>query len=367
MSILVFVLVLVALIVVHELGHFFAAKWSGMRVDEFGLGYPPKAATLARHNGTDYTLNWLPFGGFVKIYGEDGVAGARAPEDSFAGKPHHVQALVLVAGIAMNLAFAWVLLSATLYLGMPRALDEADIARAPDARLVVTSVLPGSPAESAGLARGDTIRVLTDGGPSYGGASPAAFTAFVASTTPGVPLSVTYERAGAAPELANVTPATGVIPDAPERVALGIGVASVGTVPVSLLEAPVEGAMLTAAATGEIAVGLARFFASIATFSADLSQVSGPVGIAGAVGDASSTGAAALLTLIAVISINLALINLLPIPALDGGRLLFVIIEWVTRRPIPESVSGALNAAGFAFLILLMVAVTASDIWKLVS
>ncbi len=365
MSVIVFILVLVALIVVHELGHFFAAKWSGMRVEEFGLGYPPKAATIARHNGTAYTLNWLPFGGFVKIYGEDGIAGAKAPADSFAGKPHYVQALVLLAGILMNLVFAWVLLSTTLAIGMPRALSDDEIAKAPDAMLVVSRVVEGTPAAEAGLMRGDVILSATEGDMSYEGADAAAFTVFVAESA-GEPISLEVKRGSQMVSL-TASAQAGIVPDDAERYALGVGIAAAGTVPVPLLEAPIEGAKLTIAATGEIAAGLAHFFGSIVTFSADLSQVSGPVGIAGAVGDASSTGAAALLTLVAIISINLALINIIPIPALDGGRLLFVLIEAVTRKPIPEKVAGVMNAAGFAFLILLMLAVTASDIWKLVS
>ena len=106
MSILLFLVVLVALIVVHEFGHLVAAKLFKMRVDEFGIGYPPRAATMFRKGGTDYTLNWLPFGGFVKIHGEDGEAGAPTP-DSFVAKPRWQQATVLVAGIAMNIVFAW--------------------------------------------------------------------------------------------------------------------------------------------------------------------------------------------------------------------------------------------------------------------
>lgn len=364
MSVIVFILVLVALIVVHELGHFFAAKWSGMRVDEFGLGYPPRAATIARHKGTDYTLNWLPFGGFVKIYGEDGHEGAAAPADSFAGKPKHLQALVLFAGIAMNILLAWVLLSFTLAIGMPRALDEHEIPLAADAELIVSRVVEGTPAGDAGLRQGDVIVAGTAGDQSFTSASPEAFTNFVASTN-GTPISLEVERGTDVLSL-TVTPEKGIVPDDANRYALGVGVGAAGTVPVPILQAPIEGAVLTYAATVQIAVGLAQFFAGVFTFSADLSDVSGPVGIAGAVGEASSTGLSSLLTLMAVISINLALINLLPIPALDGGRLLFVLIEAVTRKPIPEKFSGALNAAGFAFLILLMVVVTASDIWKLV-
>src|SRR3989344_8629789 len=126
MSILIFIVVIVALIVVHEFGHFVAAKLSGMRVDEFGLGYPPRALVIAKKGETLYTLNWLPFGGFVKIYGENGEqsagAGSRDPR-TFSSKPRLAQALVLIAGVAMNLLFAYVLITGALVAGTPRALS----------------------------------------------------------------------------------------------------------------------------------------------------------------------------------------------------------------------------------------------------
>ncbi|KKW39394.1 MAG: Peptidase M50, partial [Parcubacteria group bacterium GW2011_GWA1_54_9] len=123
MSILIFILVIVALIVVHEFGHFVAAKWSGMRVDEFGLGYPPRALVIAKKGGTLYTLNWLPFGGFVKIYGEDGLSLNQVRDSrAFSARPRILQALVLVAGVAMNLLFAYVLITGALVAGTPRAL-----------------------------------------------------------------------------------------------------------------------------------------------------------------------------------------------------------------------------------------------------
>ncbi len=124
MSIVIFVVVIVALIVVHEFGHFVAAKLAGMRVDEFGLGYPPRAATIARVGETAYTLNWLPFGGFVKIYGEDSSTepGASGDRRAFSSRPRIAQAFVLVAGVAMNLVFAYVLITSALVLGNPRAL-----------------------------------------------------------------------------------------------------------------------------------------------------------------------------------------------------------------------------------------------------
>ncbi len=124
--------------------------------------------------------------------------------------------------------------------------------------------------------------------------------------------------------------------------------------------------MLTWDVTVQTAVALVHFFAGLLTFTADLAQVSGPVGIAGAVGAASSEGLSALLTITALISINLALINVLPIPALDGGRLLFVLIEAITRRPIKPALANTVNVAGFALLILLMLVVTAHDVFKLI-
>lgn len=373
MTIILFVAVLVALIVVHEFGHFVAAKLFKMRVDEFGIGYPPKAMGWKRGE-TEYSLNWLPFGGFVKIYGEDpGTttskdsvgyrAGGTDASRSFSSKSHWQQAVVLVAGIGMNLVFAYLILSVTLALGMPRALTSEEALFAPDATLVVSAVLDGSPADAAGIMRGDMVRLVTSSEGSFSGADADAFTSFVASAED-APLTFTLERGGSEVTLEAV-PEAGIIASEPERAALGVGIAPVGTVAVPFYKAPIEGAVLTWEVTKETAAGLWYFFGGLFTFTADLSQVSGPIGIAGAVGDAGASGIIPLLTLTAIISINLALINLIPVPALDGGRLLFVAIEAVTRKPIPHLLANALNFGGFALLILLMLVVTASDLFKL--
>lgn len=364
MTIFIFILVLVALIVVHEFGHFLVAKWSGMRVDEFGLGYPPKAWGK-KIGETEYTLNWLPFGGFVKIFGEDAdeTPGSVPAPRSFGSRPRILQAAVLVAGIAMNLLFAYLLLTATLFFGTQRALTSEEALSAPDAVLAVASVLPDSPAQEAGILPGDFIRTVTAGDHTYSGADAQQFTTFV-SEHESVTLAV--ERNGARLEDITVTPETGVIAAHPERVALGVGLSAVGTLPVPWYQAPIDGALITWELTKETAIALVGFFGSLFMFSADLSQVAGPVGIAGAVGDASNTGLTSLMTITALISINLALINLLPIPALDGGRLLFVIIESIIRKPIRPSIANAVNGVGFLLLIGLMLVVTASDIFKIV-
>lgn len=367
MTIFIFILVLVALIVVHEFGHFVVAKLSGMKVDEFGIGYPPRAWGF-RRGETEYTLNWLPFGGFVKIYGEDEQDRVEAAHDSaraFGSRPRILQALVLVAGIAMNLFFAWILLSATLAIGTQRALSPEEVATTADAVLLIATVVPGSPAGAAGLVPGDAILSVAAPGGEYVGVEPEGFTTFVSAHQAGTPLTLHVRNVKDEERAVTVASATGVLTANPSRAALGIAVATVGTAKVPWMEAPVEGARLTWEVTKETAVGLWHFFSGLATFTADLTQVSGPVGIVGAVGTASSHGFAALLSLTAIISINLALINLIPIPALDGGRLLFVIIESIIRRPLPVAATRAVNTVGFGLLILLMVVVTAHDVFKI--
>lgn len=363
MTILIFILVLVALIVVHEFGHFLVAKWSGMRVDEFGLGYPPKAWGK-KIGETEYTLNWLPFGGFVKIFGEDPENGEEYAPRSFGSKPKILQALVLIAGIAMNLFFAYVLITATLFMDTTRALTSEEALTVPDAELAIASVLPGSPAARAGLVPGDIIAKTESAGGIYEGASPEGFMALVGENEANVPVLLTIDSEKGFRSV-TVTPETNVIAAEPERVALGIGLSAVGTIALPWYQAPIDGALITWELTRQTAIALVGFFGSIFTLSADLSQVAGPVGIAGAVGDASTNGFVSLMTITALISINLALINLLPIPALDGGRLLFVIIEAITRKPIKPAFANAVNGIGFFFLIALMLVITASDIFKI--
>ena len=366
MNILIFIVVIVALIVVHEFGHFVAAKLSGMRVDEFGLGYPPRALTVTKKGGTEYTLNWLPFGGFVKIFGEDGLSddAARDPR-AFSSRPRVLQAIVLAAGVTMNLLFAYALITGALIAGTPRALSESEVPIAESAELAVANVLPGSPAALAGIIPGDSIISAESTGGQWRAADPKSFSAFVAKSG-GDEIVLSVERGGEA-QVITATPEAGIITSDTSRYALGVEVATIGVVPLSFWAAITEGASLTWETTLITAKGLAHFFYGVFTLSADLSQVAGPVGIAGAVGSASSQGMGDLLSIMAIISINLALINLIPIPALDGGRLLFVLIESVIRRPIKQSITSTLNAVSFVLLILLMLVVTTHDIFKLAS
>jgi regulator of sigma E protease len=367
MEVLIFLVVIIVLILVHEVGHLIVAKWSGMRVDEFGLGYPPRAATLGRIGETQVTLNWLPFGGFVKIYGEDAATEGMPDPRAFGARPRILQALVLVAGIVMNLLFAYVLLTAALTLGTPRALSDSQLTEARNVQLAVAQVLPDSPAIAAGIEAGDTIAGATDASGQWSSSEASnadTFTAFVAASN-GTPITLAIDRNGKDLSITAV-PAQNVVPDDSSRYALGLSIAPIGILPLSFGQSMLQGAEITYAVTIETAQGLAHFFVGIFTLHADLSEVSGPVGIAGVVGTAAQTGFGDLLSIAALISINLALINLIPVPALDGGRLLFVIIESIIRRPIKPSIANSINSISFALLILLMVVVTVHDIYKIV-
>jgi regulator of sigma E protease len=162
MSIILFLVVLVVLILVHELGHFAVAKLFGIRVDEFGLGFPPKVFGK-RYGETEYTLNALPIGGFVRIWGEDptdeNIHGTDS-DRSFVNKPKYAQAAVLVAGVAMNVILAWVLFTAGFLFGMPSALSEEDVLAGSEARLLVTSVLPDSPAAEVLKPSDEIVRIV---------------------------------------------------------------------------------------------------------------------------------------------------------------------------------------------------------------
>lgn len=365
MEVVLLIVVLVVLVVVHEFGHFVVAKLCGMRVDEFGVGYPPRLLTFYKKGETEYTLNALPFGGFVKIYGEDGEESEGGEKRSFTSKNRALQALVLVAGIGMNMLLAFVVLTGLLMAGTPRALGPGEAATTPNAQLAVAATLPSSPASTAGFKQGDYIVTASYNSHVFTGALPEAFTNFIAGDVNSSPITVEVNRGGKLLTLTAV-PRPGLVASAPTRVALGVAVASVSSAPLSPVRAITEGARTTWEITSQTAAGLAHLFVGLFTLSADLSQVSGPVGIAGAVGSASAQGFGSLMTLVAIISINLALINLLPVPALDGGRLLFVIIESIIRRPIKKGVANAVNTIGFGLLILLMLAVTAHDVYKLV-
>lgn len=365
MSIIIFIIILAVLVLVHEFGHFIVAKKSGIRVDEFGLGFPPKIWSKT-WRGTLYTLNSIPFGGFVKIYGEDAHSEEiQSDEDrkrSFVYKPKWVQALVLVAGVSMNIIFAWFVISISFLIGVPASVDHGGFGKVQNEKLSIVEVMPDSPAHLAGLISGDVIdRISADSQELSGDELTPDSVKNLITTSQSKTIEVNFSRGGESKNIF-VEPSTGI---AEGKRVLGIVMDRTGIIKLPFYLAPLEGVRTTGIVIKNTASGLYRFILGIFSFKSDFSQVSGPVGIAKVVGDARELGFVYLLTLTAIISINLAIINLLPFPALDGGRLLFVAIEAITRRPINAKFVRVTNAMGFVFLLILMVAVTAHDIIKL--
>lgn len=360
MSLLLFFAVLLLLVLVHEFGHFIVAKWAKIRVDEFAFGFPPRL--FAKRVGeTNYAFNALPLGGYVKIYGEnpDDVT-ERDRKRSFVARPRWVQAAVIVAGVVMNIILAWVLISMILVLGIAAPVDDERAAYVRDAKLLVTGVREGSPAEHSGLKAGDALTTISDGAESVDAKDPESVSSFIAPRE-GRPVTISFIRDGVE-ESETMLPVSGIVPGGG---AVGIYMDMVGTLRLPLHLALWDGAERTWMYTEMTAVGIYSFLAGTIAGDSDFSQVTGPVGIVNAVGDAAELGFTNLLLFTALISINLAVINLIPFPALDGGRLLFVLIEAVTRRAIKPVVANALNLAGFALLMLLMLAVTYHDIARL--
>ena len=364
MSIIIFIISLAILILVHEFGHFIVAKKSGIHVHEFGLGFPPKLwGKMWR--GTEYTLNAIPFGGFVKIFGEDAHNNTISEEEkpfSFAFKPKWVQALVLVAGVTMNILFAWVLISIGFMFGLPSPVEHEGLGTVRDAHVVIVNTLPGSPADVAGIKSGDSLVSISDGSTTLFGQknTPEEISNLIAYSTHDV-ITVVLAR-GSESQTVVIKPSISIIP---AKRAIGVAMDEIGILQLPVHLALFEGARTTIAIVKETAVGLGEFFWHIVTFRADFSQVAGPVGIAGSVSQARTLGFVYILSLVALISINLAVINLVPFPALDGGRLLFVIIEAIIRRPLSPSFVRWANSIGFALLLALMLIVTGHDILRI--
>lgn len=364
MSILIFLLVLFVLVLVHEWGHFITAKKTGMRVDEFAIGFPPKLFGIKKGE-TTYNFNILPIGGYVKIFGENVEEGA-SPEDladagrAFHARPKWAQAVVLLAGITMNILFAWLLFSTTLLVGVPTAVDEANAT--PAAELIVAATLKDTPADGVLPVGARIIEVNADSS-RLTAPTPRKFSEFVGAAAPN-PVAVTYSLDGEE-NTVSLTPKKGLVEGEPDKFIVGTSLALVEERQLGVVGAVVEGFKMTVNGIVSITVGLATLIKQAVVGTADFSAVAGPVGIVGMVGDAASYGITPLLTFTAIISLNLAVINLLPFPALDGGRLVFVIIEAITKRQVPPAWTGWTNLVGFVLLMVLMAAVTFNDISRL--
>jgi regulator of sigma E protease len=367
-AILAFLVVLVALVLVHEVGHFAAAKMAGITVQEFGVGFPPRAASVM-WRGTRYSLNWIPLGGFVKMLGEDGDIEAKrmrerglsegAIEQAMAGafnrKPILVRIGVLLAGVVMNFLLAAVLFSIASTLPV-------EVGRGP---LTVTEIQAASPAEG-NLRVGDVI-VSADGQTfEYS----ADLTAYVREHA-GSPVTLGVRRDGQMQDVV-VTPRH--VTD--EERAQGKGAIGFGYEPQSYeqVASPVTSAPQAVArgfgAAVDIAYripgGLVDAIGGLLGLNDSAGAAAGPIGIAAETGRQLEAPLVNQLTFIGLLSINLAVLNVLPFPPLDGGRILVIAVEAVRRRKLPAEREALIYLTGFMVLIALVILISIQDVQNLI-
>ncbi len=323
---------LIILIIGHEWGHFIAAKLLKIKVDEFGIGFPPKIFSK-KWGETEYSVNLLPFGGFVKIHGEDELRKKeKDTQRSFFAQPFWKKALVISSGVSMNFIIGWFAFTAVLLMGVPAGVQ-------------IQSIAPLSPAAQAGFVVGEVI-------PDF--ASPEEFSTFI------------DQHRGEAIFLNNkeVTPRVEV-PDGEGP--LGISFVFNEEVSSGIPESIVAGFRSALDTFGTIFIALGGFLWGIFTGNFTvLQEVSGPVGVFVVVKEATQLGSVYLIQLLGLISLNLAVLNTIPFPALDGGRLLFTTLQRLFGKNIfNKKLELVVNIAGFIFLISLMILVTIKDIISL--
>lgn len=348
-TILAFIGILLVLVLVHEWGHFFAARKLGVAVEEFGFGFPPRAFGFWRGK-TLYSLNWLPLGGFVKLKGE---AGQNRESDSFIVQKAWRRTIILVAGVFMNVVLAFVLLSSSFVIGYPTIINGEQLGSAKDVKVQILTVQEKSPAASAAIQPGDVLDSL-DGVKIT--SLPDAQNYIQAATKP---IAVGLIRDNE-PLRVEVTPVA--TPESNGRAVLGVGLAQTGIISYPWYEAIWLGAKETVYLLGAILSGFGALLHSLFAEARVPQDLSGPVGIAVLTGKVVNLGWIYVVQFAALLSLNLAIINILPIPALDGGRLLFVIIEKLRGKANDEKTEAIAHQIGFLLLMLLVLAVTYRDL-----
>jgi regulator of sigma E protease len=359
LTFIIFIAVLSVLVLVHEAGHFIVAKRTGMKVEEFGLGFPPRLWSF-RYNGTIYSINLILFGGFVRIFGEEGEQ--RNTPGSFGYAGFWSQLAVVFAGVAMNMVLAAVLLMISNFGGLRVGLfDEAIAARATDKKVQILQVSPDSPAAIAQLRALDEI---------YGFRTTSS-SELVAVTTSEEVQKFAFQHQG--DDVIIVIRRGDEFLDvpihlretlAPGQGPIGISLALTGVIRHSWYQSIWLGITDSWHLFRATVQGYWGLIASLFTTGKLGADISGPIGIAALTGQAAQIGFTYLLQFMAMISVNLAVLNVMPFPALDGGRAVMIIAQRIRGRALRESTERTIHALGFIFLLMLMVAVTIKDIVK---
>lgn len=355
LTLLLFLVVLGVLVLVHEAGHALVAWAIGCRVEEFGIGFPPRLAAR-RIRETLYSLNAVPLGGFVRITGEDD-GDLRDPR-SFAQKPRSGRVAVLLAGVVMNVILAVVLFTLIAGIGAPVPVHGVPgTLPLTDRRIEIVEVKENPVLQRAGVRSGDTIRRIGEQTPSSAAEAAKAVLGFE-----GTELPLLLERAGTREPVTLVFPT----PHVPGEV-VGLALLDIATYRVPWLAAPREGFRATSRTVEATGKGLVKLVGDAVRTRELPKDVAGPVGIASLVGVVGRQGILPLMELTAVLSVNLALINALPIPALDGGRVLFVLLEAIGIRHFRGRPERLAHAIGFAILMGLITLITIGDVRRLFS
>jgi len=357
MTVLIFFAVLSVLVLAHEWGHFITARKAGARVEEFGFGFPPKLFSFKK-NSITYSLNLIPFGGFVKIFGEDGEHAEES--GSFASLKLSKRAKIIVAGVAMNLILAVAILGMGNLIGRPEVITDENFNLARDIKVLVLEVQPNSPAQSAGIKNSDEIISARLNNQISFFKTVESFQEFVLAHQ-GKKIILNLKRANKSLDVSiepRINPPQG-------EGAIGISLARVG-----LVKNPWYLAFVNA--FKETFILMWVFIASFVVLLKTLisqghlnGEIVGPVGIATLAGQAYQMGWSYLIQLTALLSINLAILNILPFPALDGGRLIFLAVEKIKGSPMSQRFEQSVNMVGFGMLLLLMLVLTWKDVVKL--
>ncbi len=354
MTILIFLLILTILVLVHEFGHFIIAKKMGVKVEEFGLGLPPRIFGVKKGE-TLYSVNLLPLGGFVKLYGEEYDELHKTNINRmFVNKTPWQKTLIILGGVIGNFLLGWFIFSYLVTQGIPVPIN----------KVIIEKVTKNSPAQIAGVKEKDIILKLI---PPISPISPISLT----SSTTLITLTQKYagQTIGLEIKRNGKTFLTKIIP----RINPPVGEGPLGIAITSSIEkkypwytAPYYGLIAASNITYKIATELGKLILGLITFQKPHVDVAGPVGIANLAGQAVKFGGNAFLQFLGLLSLNLAIINILPFPALDGGRLIFVLYEGITKKKPNKNIEKYTNLIGFIMLLSLAALITVNDIIKII-
>ncbi len=352
---LVFFIILGILVLIHELGHFVMARLVGVHVEEFGFGLPPRiwGKKIGR---TIYSLNWLPIGGFVKLAGEDEAESDKSKikgklKEYFFARSKKERAAILLAGVTMNFVLA---VGITTYLLTQGIFERAG-------RVHIETVVAGAPAQKAGLKEGDIVLSISSSrAPRKELTVPKELIDFT-NEEKGNEVILTIVRDGQE----FTVPIVPRVDVPPGEGPMGVAISDLEERKYSWTEAPGKAVMMNLARARDMLVAIATMLWRVIQFQSPGADVAGPIGIAQVTGQAVRFGAKAVLEFMSILSLNLAVLNILPIPALDGGRLLFVFLEKVFGRRVKPAFEQSTHQIGMIILLILIALISINDILRL--